>query len=313
MKNVYLSVVIPAYNEEKNICILYPRLAGVLKSIGKSYEILFVDDGSTDSTLDKMTSISRKDQSVRVISFKHNFGKASALSIGFKNTKGKYIITMDADLQDNPKEIPNFLKKMEEGYDLVSGWKFKRFDPLTKILPSKFFNFFTRVVTGLKIHDFNCGFKCYKRQVVENIEIYGELHRYVPALVYWKGFSVGEIKVKHNKRLYGVSKYGINRLFKGFFDLATLIFLEKFGKNPLHFFGFLGFISFFMGLIPGLYILYDKFINNAGIFNRPLLLLVVLLIILGMQLISIGLIGEMVVRSGRQEQMNKIIYELIEP
>ena len=217
-----LSIIIPAYNEEDNILPLYKE---ILKNIPKkySYEIIFIDDGSTDSTLKNIKAI--KDKNIKSISFRKNFGKAEGLNTGFKEATGDIIITMDADLQDNPKEIPNFIKKINEGYDLVSGWKYNRLDPLGKRVPSKLFNKLTRILTRVNLHDFNCGFKAYKKEVAKSLKLYGEMHRYIPAMASWQGFKVGEIKVDHRERVHGVSKYGWERLIKGLLDLCTITFL----------------------------------------------------------------------------------------
>ena len=292
-----ISVVIPVCNEEKNVKELYERLSEVLK--GK-YEIIFVDDGSKDRTLKVLKSI--KDKRVKVIPFQRNFGKAAGLMAGFREATGRIIFTMDGDLQDEPREIPKFMKKLDEGYDMVSGWKYKRHDPVTKTIPSKFFNWLTAKVTGVDIHDSNCGYKAYKRHVVENIRVYGELHRYIPALAHWKGFSVGEVKVKHNPRKAGKSKYGVERLLKGFLDLITVKFITSYLSRPLHFFGFLGFLSGFVGFVLGLYIVYLRIAFGSIQGKNPLLMLVVLLIVIGVQFISLGLLGEMVVSSRDNEE-----------
>jgi len=293
-----ISIIIPTYNEEKNIPLLYKSLNSVL---GKyNYEIIFVDDGSIDNTFNIIEDISQKDKKVKVISFQRNYGKSAALSAGFDNSKGDIIITLDADLQDDPKEIPRFVEKIKNGYDLVVGWKFKRKDPLTKIIPSKFFNFLTSVLTKVKIHDINCGFKAYRKGVVKNINVYGELHRYIPILAFWKGYKIGEIKIEHHPRKYGKSKYGTSRLFKGFIDLITVKFLTTYGRKPLHLFGLIGFLCFFFGIISGLYLTVVWFIEK-GIGDRPLLMLAVLLVVLGVQFISLGLLGEMVIHDRKKK------------
>lgn len=295
-----ISIIIPVYNEQDNIAELYAQLKKVLDPAGKSYEIIFVDDGSKDSTLKKIEELNKKDRKVKLIAFTRNFGKAYALMAGFRESKGNIVFTMDGDLQDDPKEIPRFIAEMNKGYDLVNGWKFKRHDPITKTLPSKFFNWITRKVTGVDVHDSNCGFKAYKRKVIQNIKIHGELHRYIPALASWKGYKVGEIKVEHHPRIHGKSKYGVERLMKGFLDLITIRFLTKYTRRPLHFFGPIGILSILLGVIAGAYLTWGWFMG-IGIGNRPLLFLAILLIVVGVQFISLGLLGEMIANIDRKE------------
>ena len=292
---VDLSVALPVFNEKENLPELYSKLKGVLKKLKKSYEIIFVDDGSTDGSYNVMKEIQKKDNRVKIIKFGRNFGKSTALSAAFKKAGGDLIITMDADLQDDPEEIPKFLKKINQGFDLVVGWRFKRNDSITKRLPSKMFNLITSIITGINLHDFNCGYKVCRRKVAENINLYGELHRYIPVLAVWKGYSVGEVKVKHRPRRFGKSKYGFTRLVKGLLDLITVKFLTTYAKRPLHFFGFFGILSFLLGVVSGIYVLYLKFIMNSSIGDRPLLILTVLMIVVGVQFISLGLLGEMIV------------------
>lgn len=298
---VELSVVVPAYNEEKNISLLYRELREILDKLNKDYEIIFIDDGSTDKTFEELKSLYKKDKKIRVIRFQKNFGKAAALSAGWHLAMGKFIIQLDADLQDDPKEIPRFLEKINRGYDLVSGWKFKRYDPITKTIPSKIFNWLTAKIIGVKLHDSNCGFKCYKKEVIQKIHIYGELHRYIPALVFWKGFRIGEIKVNHRPRKFGKSKYGFTRLFKGFLDLITVKYLTTYNKRPLHFFGFIGFIFGFLGFLSGIYLVYLKSLGHS-ISTRPLVSLTVLLTFLGVQFISLGLLGDMITSQSKGEE-----------
>lgn len=285
-----ISIVIPVMDEQDNVTELYNQLESVLSKTGE-YEILFIDDGSRDETAKRIKEI--KDKNVRVIQFQRNFGKAAALSCGFKESKGDMIITMDGDLQDDPKEIPRFIEKLKD-YDVVSGWKFKRHDPITKTIPSKFFNWLTKQITGVNIHDSNCGFKAYRRYVVENLDIYGELHRYIPALAHRKGYSIGEIKIEHHARKHGKSKYGVGRLLKGFLDLITVEFLINYTKRPLHFFGSIGIISGGFGFLICLYLV-NLWIQSVRIGDRPLLMLGILLIIMGVQFIAIGLMGELMV------------------
>lgn len=288
-----LSIIIPVCNEGENIGELYDKLNITLSELGKTYEIIFVDDGSTDDTFEKIKAI--KDSVVKIVRFQRNYGKSAALSCGFKKSKGDFVITMDGDLQDDPKEIPRFLEKLKE-YDMVSGWKSKRQDPLSKTIPSRFFNTLTRYITGVKIHDFNCGYKGYRSNVVKNVNLYGEFHRYIPALAYWKGYTVGEIEVEHHSRIHGKSKYGIERLLKGFLDLITVTFLTLYKKRPLHIFGGIGFLLVFSGIVINVYLI-TLWIKGMKIGDRPLLMLGILLTVLGAQFISLGLIGELITNS----------------
>jgi len=290
---IELSLVVPVYNEEGSLIELFNELKRVLENTEKSFEIIFIDDGSTDKTMGVLRDIHNSYDKVKVISFQRNFGKSAALSVGFNEAQGRIVITMDADLQDDPDEIPRFIEKLDEGYDLVSGWKYHRKDPLTKRITSKFFNMLTKILTGIKIHDFNCGFKAYRRTVVKNIKIYGELHRYIPVIAKWNGYKTGEIKVKHNIRKYGKSKYGSSRLFRGFLDLITVRFLASYSKRPLHLFGFIGIILGFLGFITGLYLSLG-WLKGVPIGNRPLLFLAMLLLLMGLQFFSIGLLGEII-------------------
>ncbi len=289
-----ISIIIPVWNEEDNIKPLHKALNQVMRKTNKYYEIIFIDDGSTDNTAKAIKSLGRKDRHIHLISFRRNFGKSAALLAGFEKAKGKFIITMDGDMQDDPNEIPNFIRKMNEGYDMVVGWRFKRQDSVTKRLASKFFNRLAACITGLNIHDSNCCFKMLTRDVVKEMKMYGELHRYIPALAHWRGFRVTEIKVQHHPRVYGKSKYGVGRLVKGMLDLITIKFLNSYGKRPMHIFGSLGIISLLAGLIINLYLFYIRIFLFEPIGHRPLLILGVLLMVLGVQFISIGLLGEMI-------------------
>lgn len=310
-KNEKLSIVIPVKNEEKSVQILHEQLISVLSSVDIEYEIIFVDDGSTDRTFQNIMNIIEKDNHVKIIKFRKNFGKAEALSAAFKHAKGDIIITMDGDLQDDPKEIPNFIDKIEEGYDLVSGWKFTRHDPITKKIPSKFFNKLTCMLTGVNIHDFNCGFKAYRKEVTDNINLYGEMHRYIPALAAGFGFKITEITVNHHPRRYGRSKYGFKRIIKGFLDLITVKFLISYSSRPLHIFGMTGILSSTIGILIGIYLLILRYTEDVKLSERPLLLLAILLILIGFQFISIGLLGEMLTFKQRKEENTSIYIEKI--
>ena len=290
---MYASIVIPLLDEEKSLRELTQRIAAQFESNKKEFEIIFIDDGSTDGSFKTLLSIKKQYPMIRIIQFRKNFGKSVALSEGFKRAEGKFVITMDADLQDDPAEIPNLIAKLEEGYDLVSGWKKKRHDPLGKTVPSKLFNFTTRKLTGIKIHDFNCGLKAYCNEVIKAIPVYGELHRYLPVLAHWQGFSVGEIVVQHHARKFGVSKFGIRRFFSGFFDLMTVLFITRYRQKPLHLFGFFGLFVSMIGFAILAYLTVLWFMGH-GIGHRPLLSLGVLLVIVGTQSFSLGLIGEMI-------------------
>ena len=306
-----LSVVIPLVNEEENLRPLYTELKEVLASLDKEYEIIFVDDGSSDDSFFILENLHNKDKTVKVIQFRRNFGKAPALSAGFKCAGGKVIITMDADLQDDPREIPNFVNKLDEGYDLASGWRFKREDPFSKTVSSRLFNYLTSILTGIRVHDFNCGFKAYRKEVIKEIHLYGELHRYIPVLAHWMGYRIGEIKVKHRSRVYGKSKYGTRRLFGGLADLLTVLFLTRYMRKPLHLFGAVGLSLFLVGIIINAYLAVLWFLGQ-GIWGRPLLLLGVLLMVIGFQIISTGLIGEMIAGTGGKDKEDYIIRKILD-
>jgi glycosyltransferase involved in cell wall biosynthesis len=297
-----LSIVIPLYNEEESINLLVAEIKKGIRQAQIDFEVIFVDDGSTDNSLKVIKDIAKADKKFRYVSFQKNFGKSAALQIGFKQCTGDVVITMDADLQDDPNEIPNLLKKLDEGFDLVSGWKKKRHDPFIKNQSSKFFNFITRIFTGIKIHDFNCGLKAYRKAVVENIKVYGELHRYIPVLAKWQGFTITEIPVKHQQRLYGKTKYGISRFFKGFIDLLTVIFTTRYVKRPMHLFGFLGAFSFLIGFVVNGILSYEWLFSNKPLSNRPMLFLGMLLIIVGIQFFSVGLLGELMVHNFQDDK-----------
>ena len=291
-----ISIVIPLYNEEESVIPLSHELRKALSRLNTNYEVILVDDGSTDLSLQKIKEITRTDNRFRYVSFRKNYGKSAALHIGFKAATGDAVVTMDADLQDDPQEFQNLLKKLEEGYDLCSGWKKKRQDPIFKKLSSKFFNFVTRLISGIKIHDFNCGLKAYKKEVIENVRVYGELHRYIPVLAKWQGYSITEVPVMHHPRRYGKTKFGVTRFFKGFIDLVTVTFVTRYIKRPMHFFGFLGALAFLIGFIILGY-LTMLWIQGHSLSNRPMIFLGMLLIIVGVQLFAIGLLGEVIVHN----------------
>lgn len=290
-----ISIVIPAYNEEDSLRPLAIELKKVFNELKDyEFEVIVVDDGSTDNSLKVLNEIRREDDRFKIISFQKNYGKSAALSVGFKYATGDLIVTMDADLQDDPHEIPNLIKKIDEGYDLVSGWKKIRFDPFIKKYSSRLFNFVTSLLTGIKIHDFNCGLKIYRREVTQSIKVYGEMHRYLPVLAHWNGFRVGEIVVRHHPRRYGKTKFGASRFLKGFLDLITILFTTRYLRRPLHFFGTLGFLLFVVGFAIDLYLAIEWAFYGKYLTNRPMLWLGILLILLGVQTIAIRLIGEMI-------------------
>ena len=313
MDEIDLTIVIPMKNEENNVLLLYQKINEVLLLINLNYEIIIIDDGSTDSTYEKITQLKKLDHRIKIIKFRKNLGKSTALNFAFQCAKGEIIVTMDGDLQDDPEEIPKFITKIEEGFDLVSGWKYPRFDPITKTVPSKLFNYLTCLITGLTLHDFNCGYKAYKRVVVKNILLYGEMHRYIPVLAAWNGFKIAEIQIKHHPRNSGKSKYGFSRLLKGLLDLITVKFLTNYASRPLHVFGVPGILSFFIGMIIGIYLLILKYFENISLSERPMLMLSVLLIVIGFQFISIGLLGEMMAyRDVRDQKLEPFIETIIE-
>lgn len=296
-----ISYVVPVYNEDESILELYNQVKKNTNELIKnkkisSYEFWFISDGSTDNSEKIIKEISKNDGNVHMISFLKNFGKAAALQAGFRNVTGDVVITMDADLQDDPSEIERFIDKIDEGYDLVSGWKYNRLDPLEKRLPSKLFNKVTSKLSGVKLHDFNCGFKAYRNQVIRSIDLYGEMHRYIPVLAKRKGFRIAEIKVNHHKREFGKSKYGVERYFRGLFDSLSTSFLLKYYDRPMYFFGKLGGLLLLLGLGICGYLTVLWFLGKS-IGTRPLLMLGVLCIISAVQLISTGFIGDMIVDS----------------
>lgn len=305
-----ISFVIPLLNEEESLPHLIKAISDVMNREGLEYDVTFVDDGSQDNSFEVLKKIHVEYAGkINLYRFSRNYGKSAALSVGIDRAEGDIIITMDADLQDDPEAVPGMLERINEGWDVVSGWKKKRHDPiLSKNIPSKFFNFITSVTSGLKLHDFNCGFKAYRACAAKSLEIYGERHRYLPALAHWNGYKVTEIPVTHHARKFGKTKYGLDRFFNGFFDLFTLLFLKKYMKNPLHFFGLLG--IFFCLLGSGVLSYFGiQWIITGEMHIRPLVLLSVVAIIMGIQFFSIGLVGEMI--SNSQKKDNYIIREEI--
>ena len=305
-----ISIVIPVFNENESL----PDLKGELDKNLSAYpdwEVIFVDDGSSDGSTEYLADLCAQDSHYKLIQFYRNYGKSAALSEGFKLADGDYIITMDADLQDDPAEISKLVGKLEEGWDLVSGWKKIRHDPIGKTLPSKLFNFITRVMTGVKIHDFNCGLKGYKKSVVKSIEVFGGRHRYIPALAGQRKFTITEITVNHRARQFGETKYGGSRLFHGFFDLITILFLNRYDQQPLHLFGFFGLISLHLGLIVECVVLYYKYgLGEPFAKHMALLMFGIMLIVIGIQFFSLGLLGELMARTaqGQENRIRKITH-----
>jgi glycosyltransferase involved in cell wall biosynthesis len=298
-----ISIVVPLFNEEESLPHLMKAIDMVMaEKVKLPYEVLFIDDGSIDNSYEICRSLYREySGKVRVFRFNRNFGKSAALNAGIKRASGDAIITMDADLQDDPEAIPGFIELIKQGWDVVSGWKKKRYDPFfSKNIPSKFFNFVTSKMSGLKLHDFNCGFKAYRSYAAKSLEIYGERHRYLPALAHWEGYKVTELVVPHHPRKYGKTKFGLNRFVNGPFDLLTILFLRKYLSNPLHFFGVLGIIFGLVGIVILGYFGIDWIISHQ-MRIRPLVLLSIGSIIMGIQFFSIGLIGEMITKTQRKD------------
>lgn len=313
-----ISVIVPLLNEEESLNELVNWISRVNESHGFSYEIILIDDGSTDRSWEVIGALARENPHVRGAKFNRNYGKSAALDTGFRLAEGEVVITMDADLQDSPDEIPGLYTKIrEEGYDLVSGWKQKRHDPISKTIPSRFFNRVTRMMSGIKLHDFNCGLKAYRREVVKNVRIYGEMHRYIPVIAKWQGYSkIGEQVVQHQERKYGKTKFGLDRFIKGFLDLVTITFVSKFRKRPMHFFGTFGVLSFLFGMISAGWIIWKKleaiYITKAPVsrevVDQPLFYLALIAIIVGVQLFMTGFLAELLAR----QSANKSEYLIVD-
>jgi glycosyltransferase involved in cell wall biosynthesis len=304
-----ISIVVPLLNEESSLSELTEMIYGALEEF--SFELIFVDDGSDDASWETILSLHKSYDHVKGIRFRRNRGKSDALQAGFDVAKGRYIVTMDADLQDDPKEIPALIKMLQNGADLVSGWKKVRHDPISKTIPSRFFNAVTRLTTGIKLHDFNCGLKAYRRDVIDHIYLYGEMHRYVPLLAKWKGFGKIEEKVvTHHPRKHGKTKFGMSRFLNGFLDLLTLLFVNRYMRQPMHFFGLFGVLFLAIGSAISVYLAYLKLFLGEPLANRPLLFLGILLIMVGVQFFSIGFLGEMI-NKGQLEKQKPTIGETI--
>jgi glycosyltransferase involved in cell wall biosynthesis len=296
-----LSIVIPVLDEEGSIPELVERIRSVCDGAGFTFEVLLIDDGSTDETWDVIMEMHQRDPRVAGLRFRRNYGKSAALAVGFERARGRYVVTMDGDLQDDPAEIPGLIALLETGYDLVSGWKKKRQDPFSKTIPSRFFNLVTRRIAGIPLHDFNCGLKAYRQEVVKSVKVYGELHRYIPLLAKWEGFDrITEKEVQHHPRRHGQTKFGLERFLRGFLDLLSVTFLTRFASRPMHFFGTFGTLAFLGGFIISMWISIDKLFFGHPIGDRPLLLLGVALILVGVQMFTTGLIGQMIVEPRMQ-------------
>lgn len=313
-----LSIVVPLYNEAESLPELCSWIDRVMKSNSLTYELIFVNDGSKDNSWKVLTDLKSTYSAIKAISFARNYGKSAALHEGFQKAAGDVVITMDADLQDSPDEIPELYRMIvEDGYDLVSGWKQKRFDPLSKTIPTKLYNAATRALSGVHLHDFNCGLKAYKKEVVKTIRLYGEMHRYIPVQAKWNGFSnIGEKVVQHQARKYGVTKFGLERFLYGFLDLLSITFVQTFGKRPMHLFGGLGILSFFGGTLITLWLIGEKIYNIANqmkyrnVTDNPLFYLALVAIILGVQLFLAGFLGELLVTNSDKTTQYQIKEEI---
>ena len=305
-----ISVVVPLYNEEESLKELNDWIAQVMQSNRFSYEIIYIDDGSSDTSWQVVEQLSSENSSVKGLRFRRNYGKSAALNEGFKVAKGDVVITMDADLQDSPEEIPELCRMIiEDDFDMVSGWKKKRHDPIMKRIPSRFYNWTTRKLSGIKLHDMNCGLKAYKNEVVKNIEVYGEMHRYIPIIAKWEGYrNISEKVVQHQKRKYGVTKFGLDRFVKGYLDLLTILFVSKFGQRPMHLFGTFGTLIFFAGFIMAGYLAFTKFFseNYTRMTDRPLFFFGLLAMIIGTQLFMTGFIADLVSRNSIRHKAYQI-------
>ena len=310
-----ISVVVPVHDEERSVRLLYDELQAALEPLGHDWEVLYVDDGSTDGTFAALTRLQAHEPGVRIVRLRRNFGKASALAAGFAQAAGGVVVTIDGDLQDDPSEIPRLLVKLEEGFDLVSGWKTRRRDPWRRRVLSRAFNGVTSRLSGLRLHDFNCGLKAYRAEVLRGLRLYGELHRFLPVLAHYRGFRVTELPVNHRPRRHGRSRYGMERYLRGFFDLLTVTFMGRYRYRPLHLFGSVGLV---LGLVGFALLTYLTALKATGeaIGGRPLLTLGVLLVVVGIQLFSLGLVGELVTslheeRAGDRERVEALIDEIV--
>ena len=306
-----ISIVIPAYNEQDNVILLYREIKKAVDRITRDYEIIYIDDGSSDLTFKNLLKLSKEDSKVRIIKFRKNFGQTAAMDAGFKAAKGNIIVAMDADLQNDPADIPKLLEKINEGYDVVSGCRYKRKDPLSKKLISLLANFLRKRLTGEAIHDSGCSLKAYRKECFEGLNLYGEMHRFIPALLKWKGFRISEVKVNHRPRKHGKTKYSLSRVMRGSLDLVVVLFWQKYSTRPIHLFGGLGLLTSFLGFVLLAYLAVMRLFYNTAIGNRPLLLLSILLVILGVQFIIFGLIADVLVKIYYKDSTNYSIEKII--
>jgi len=309
-KAAVISVVVPVHDEERSVALLYDELRSALEPLDAPWEAIFVDDGSTDGTFSALTRLHAAERNVRVVRLRRNFGKAAALVAGFDQAHGETVVTIDGDLQDDPAEIPRLLAKLDEGFDLVSGWKTRRRDPLSRRILSRIFNRVTSAFSGVRLHDMNCGLKAYRAEVVHGLRLYGELHRFIPVLAHYRGFRIAELPVNHRPREHGRSRYGVERYVRGFLDLLTVSFIGRYRHRPLHLFGGLGLILGFIGSAILVYLTVVKALGHA-IGQRPLLLLGVLLVVIGMQFFSLGLISEMITSQHEERVQERDRAELL--
>jgi glycosyltransferase involved in cell wall biosynthesis len=314
MNDVQLSLVLPIYNEVESIPDLLEELTPVLEASGRTFEIICVDDGSSDGSFEALKKLRIQDDRVRVIRFRRNFGQTAAFAAGFNRAQGDVVITMDADLQNDPADIPNLLAKLDEGYDIVSGWRVKRWREgylsiLTRKAPSKIANWLISIGTGVYLHDYGCALKVYRQEVVKNINLYGDLHRFIPAIASYYGVTVAEVPVNYRSRQFGASKYGLGRIIRVILDLMVVRFLLSYSTRPIQIFGSMGLLSLFLGVIIGLYLSFMKLVYGEALAERPMLLLAILLVMIGVQLVTMGLLGELIVRTYHESQ-NKPIYSV---
>ncbi|MEE2775268.1 MAG: glycosyltransferase family 2 protein [Acidobacteriota bacterium] len=308
-----ISVLVPVLDEQDTVGDLASQVAAVLDGLGRSFELVFIDDGSTDETVKRIRDVRHGEARVKLVQLRRNFGKAAALCAGFDHCRGELVVTIDGDLQDDPSEIPRLLEALEQGeLDLVSGWKRDRMDPASKRYPSRLFNWVTRKIARVDLHDFNCGFKLYRKAVLEQVSIYGELHRYIPVLASRRGFRVGEVRVRHHPRRHGTTKYGWDRLYKGLLDLMTVLFITKYTRRPLHLFGVFGLLFGGIGLGINAYLVMLKFLEGESLSRRPLLLLGVLLMVLGFQILTTGLLAEMITFKNFRRSDSYSVREVLE-
>ncbi len=303
-----ISIILPVLNEEENLQDMNAEITGVVENMDVDYEIIYIDDGSTDKSFDILTTLREENQNIKLIQFRRNFGQTAGLAAGFDHATGDVIITMDSDRQNDPNDIPMLLEKINEGYDLVSGWRFDRQDAwLSRKLPSKLANGLISGITGVKLHDYGCSLKAFRKEVVENLRLYGEMHRFIPAIASWMGVRIAEVKVNHRARVAGTSKYGISRTFRVILDLVTVKFLLQYSARPIHFFGGIGLVSGVTGFLIAFVMLIQKLFFDVALADRPLLLLAVLLIFIGIQFVTFGLLGELMTRTYHEAQ-DKPIY-----